>query len=408
MDGLYAYKLAITAIMRNEGCNLEEWLNYHILAGVQHFYLYDNESADNTKEILAPYIKAGWVSYQYFPDRPGENVQLAAYNQATVQHRYDCEYMAFIDLDEFILPLENTDIYSIIRKVTGSRPFAAALTVRWKIFGSSGLSKRPGSVLEAFLHRAEDGFECNRAIKSIVNPRGVLAFTNPHSAWYYTDLWAVNDSGKIVTEWFDKSASYAALQLNHYFVKSREDWQLKLSRGRTDLPRDGRPPRSEAEFELHDRNEVYDDRILKYIEAMADREIKTGADPSERLGEFLEGGLTWYQQDSFPWPFEDFMAAGYLCLRNIAGDKDIEEYIDKLFCRYLEKLIQQEGLEKWMADYLISLFYELGDKKLLPKSSKLFRQYLEKQLAGGQLTEGMAGYFSKRLQAEIPDAYFLQ
>lgn len=408
MEGLYAYKLAITAIMRNEGCNLEEWLNYHILAGVQHFFLYDNESTDNTGEILAPYIKAGWVTYQYFPDRPGENIQLAAYNQAVVQHRYDCEYMALIDLDEFIVPLEDKDIYSVIKEVTDGIPFAVALTMRWKIFGSSGVEKRPRSVIEAYLQRATDNAECNVPVKSIVNPRAVLAFTNPHSAWYYTGLWAVNDKGTIVTGPGDDDFSYRHIQLNHYFVKSKEDWRLKLSRGRADLPRDGKPPRSEEEYHYHDRNEIYDDRILKYIAAVKDRELEGGADISAKLAEFVEKGIDWYQRGCIPWKFEDFAAAGCLCLKRFAADKELSDYIDKLFYLYLEKVIKENQLKNQVADYCISMFNEQADRGRLLKSKRLLWQYMEAVLAEGKISKVMSEYYTQRFRCEVPDAYFLQ
>ena len=36
------YFLAICAIFKNEGKFLKEWLNYYLLAGVEHFYLYNN------------------------------------------------------------------------------------------------------------------------------------------------------------------------------------------------------------------------------------------------------------------------------------------------------------------------------------------------------------------------------
>lgn len=409
LEGLYAYKLAVTAIMRNEGCNLEEWLNYHLLAGVQHFFLYDNESTDNTKEILEPYIKAGVVTYKFFPDRPHDAaIQMAAYNQALVQHRYDCEYMAFIDIDEFMVPVEDEDIYSVIKRIMEQSPFAAALTIRWRIFGSSGIEKRPASVVESYLYRGNDDFEHNRMVKTIVNPRKVLVLTNPHFAWYYNNFCAVNDSGKIIEGPFDESQSYSYLQLNHYFVKSKEDWQLKLSRGRADLPRNGKPPRSEEERIIHDRNEVYDDRILKYIEAVGDRNVQGGIDISEQLKEFLENSIDWYQHDIFPWSFEDFTSACCLCLRRYVEDKELTDYLDKLLCRYLEIMAQENTLKLWMDDYLVSLFYEQSDKGLLLKSKDLFWNYLKKIIAEKKMSDDMADYFMERLNAEIPDAYFLQ
>ena len=98
---LFLYDLAVVAIMKNEGPYIKEWLNYHLLAGVNHFFIYDNESEDNLKEILQPYIDAGLVTYIFYP---GEMIQTPAYNDAVNDFRFFCRYMAFIDADEFILP----------------------------------------------------------------------------------------------------------------------------------------------------------------------------------------------------------------------------------------------------------------------------------------------------------------
>ncbi len=48
---------------------LEEWLEYHLLVGVQHFYLMSNEceagTAAEAKALLQPYIAAGKVSLSF-------------------------------------------------------------------------------------------------------------------------------------------------------------------------------------------------------------------------------------------------------------------------------------------------------------------------------------------------------
>ena len=65
----FKYFMSIACIIKNEGPYLREWLEYHKLIGVEHFYVYDNESSDNTKEVLQPYIDAGDVTYIYFPGK---------------------------------------------------------------------------------------------------------------------------------------------------------------------------------------------------------------------------------------------------------------------------------------------------------------------------------------------------
>ena len=76
---LFLYDLAVVAIMKNEAPYVKEWLDYHLAAGVNHFYIYDNESPDNFKEVLQPYIDAGIVTYKFYP---GAGRQIEAYTEA--------------------------------------------------------------------------------------------------------------------------------------------------------------------------------------------------------------------------------------------------------------------------------------------------------------------------------------
>ena len=98
---LFLHDLAVAAILKCEGPYLKEWLDYHLVAGVDHFYLYDNDSPDNQREVAEPYIKAGLVDYIPLP---GKGMQYIAYSDAVNKFKYQCRYMAFIDGDEFIFP----------------------------------------------------------------------------------------------------------------------------------------------------------------------------------------------------------------------------------------------------------------------------------------------------------------
>ena len=98
---LFLYDLSVVAIMKCEGPYLKEWLDYHLLAGVDHFYIYDNDSPDNQAEVAAPYVKAGLVDYIH---APGKAMQNFVYNDAVKRFKFQSRYMAFIDGDEFILP----------------------------------------------------------------------------------------------------------------------------------------------------------------------------------------------------------------------------------------------------------------------------------------------------------------
>ena len=79
-------QLSIVCIAKYEEDYIEEWIRYHLLQGVDRIYVYDNESPDNMKQVLAPYIRSGKVVYNFIP---GRGKQLEAYNDA-IQKYKDC------------------------------------------------------------------------------------------------------------------------------------------------------------------------------------------------------------------------------------------------------------------------------------------------------------------------------
>lgn len=53
--------------MKNEKPYLKEWLEYHLLQGVEQFYLCDNGSTDGTDAYLEPYVAKGVITYIPLP-----------------------------------------------------------------------------------------------------------------------------------------------------------------------------------------------------------------------------------------------------------------------------------------------------------------------------------------------------
>ena len=69
--------MTIACISKNEGPYLKEWIEYHKMLGVDRIFFYDNESSDNTQDVLSTYIDSGYVEYH---EIKGVGMQLAAYN----------------------------------------------------------------------------------------------------------------------------------------------------------------------------------------------------------------------------------------------------------------------------------------------------------------------------------------
>lgn len=177
--------------------------------------------------------------------------------------------MEFFDIDEFILPLREECILDILEEVFKKQSNIAGLAINCKSFGSSGHKQKPetGGVLENYQHRAPDGYEWSNFpwkwdahVKTIVNPRKVLDYASPHAPKYFLGFYSVDERGNRVDGIDNFTNEITRIRVNHYFTKSRDEWMEKRNKRLADRP----GVRPVEEFEWRDRNDVFDDTILKY------------------------------------------------------------------------------------------------------------------------------------------------
>lgn len=325
---LFVHDLSVVTIIKNEGRYLKEWLDYHLAAGVDHFYLYDNDSDDDTREVLRPYAEENLVNYFVVP---GELAQMPAYNDAVRRFRFATRYMAFIDCDEFIFPKNGQGITEVVDEVLSAKPQAAGLAINWQIFGSNNLETVDYSkgVLERFTRRApSDWFEPptpttlpvgNIHIKTIANPRFVRYIVNPHYAYYFEGKFAVNTAGERVTHWGNEPVLADKLVVNHYITKSKEEFQNKMGRGRTGVDAKEIDTVDMSAFEKNDRNDELDEDILTYRELRADSRPPQINFDAEHYYKTLEETLSRAVHDNTPQEYFEDKLETFLTCRALAG-----------------------------------------------------------------------------------------
>lgn len=124
----FKYKLSVCALFKDEAKYLREWIEYHRLIGVEHFYLFDNGSGDYSKYVLAPYIRDGIVTLTHWPDRVpvsdtsrishwALSTQLPAY-ELTAKHLAleETEWLALLDVDEYLVPVEANSMGEVLKE----------------------------------------------------------------------------------------------------------------------------------------------------------------------------------------------------------------------------------------------------------------------------------------------------
>lgn len=239
--------LAVCAIAKNEGPYFKEWIEWHRGKGVDKFYIYDNDSTDDTRQILEPYINDGIVEYHPFP---GQKKQLQAYDDCLARHRLDTRWIAFIDLDEFIVPLKDKSIPDFLKRFDRF----PAVEINWLIYGSGGRQeKSPEPVMQRFRQHSHGNHILNRHVKSIVNPRRVYNMIGCHEA-AHIDGHAADSHGNPVTVSFrDREPQQDVIKINHYAVRSRREFIEKQQRGRASGKQ---RPLSFDYFERFDLNDI--------------------------------------------------------------------------------------------------------------------------------------------------------
>lgn len=214
------YYVSICAIFKNEGKYLKEWIDYHLVAGVEHFYLYNNFSDDNYKKILDPYVKAGIVTLTEWPVEHG---QRSAYNDCVVKYSDESNWIGFIDLDEYVCPVKWNSIKDWLKNYE-RYPLASAF---WRMFSSSGVMKedRSKTLIEQFTV-CSDVISTSKMFLNTHWSKRIKEFRISHICRF--KFW-----GKLAPDnaylFFMQGArkKEVDVQINHYFSKSAEYWAKK-------------------------------------------------------------------------------------------------------------------------------------------------------------------------------------
>jgi hypothetical protein len=231
--------LAICLIVKNEAFHIREWAIFHKHAGVQHFFVYDNGCDDGTLDALADALPDDAFTImpwdQKLSDgRSGAEIhnQVLAYAHCMRNFGGGYRWMAFIDVDEFLIPTNNSDLPSALVPLENF----AHISLPWHMFGRNDFEYAPdGGVVQNYRYRAREPQAAKNALnwKCIVDPTHVTG-VRVHGFEVDGRSEGVNDVG-LLAKHADRggSAFYSrdAIQLNHYYTRSKAELQAKIDRG---------------------------------------------------------------------------------------------------------------------------------------------------------------------------------
>ena len=229
-------KLSIMAIFKNEELYLEEWLQYHIKEGINHFYLYSNDKNMEKYNFLDKYQDKitiiPWINVKI---KKHSTVQRDAYTHCIKNYINECDFLLMLDIDEFLVSLlKNKKVIDIVNKFDKNK--VKAVNLQRYNFGANGHVKKPyGRVM----HNYKKHEKICSSYKAIANSK----YINTTRRYYgvhdhpYKKMDGIIFNSYFKYEEDDKNDIYIGpnkcnknsvneipLVINHYYTKSQEEY----------------------------------------------------------------------------------------------------------------------------------------------------------------------------------------
>lgn len=268
--------VAIALCVKNEVDYIAEWVRFHRAIGICHFIVYDNGSTDDTCTVLRQELKpehltiipwAGKITATKI-DQPLDG-QVLAFAHAILNFGGRFWRIAFIDADEFLLPMASRTIEQALA-ITGDFP---NISLPWHMFGTSGHKIRPaGGILRNYIRRGANPIgegEPASNFKCIVDPCEVTEVAVHHFKTRQFGELTSNDFGYRADRRGRKLSRFysnAVLQLNHYYSKSEAEMLAKMRRGWTYAQSvDRLEEKMRTTLRVIQQNEIEDVSMLEFL-----------------------------------------------------------------------------------------------------------------------------------------------
>jgi len=231
--------ITLIGMIRDEGRYVVEWLTYHWLIGFESFLIFLHECRDETEDKIASlpfHVNTARVSGGDL----GWELKNRVYSEGLSKAK--TTWSVCLDIDEFLFLPQNSNISDLLEASRFQN--VDSIAIHQNIFGSCGHEKSPyGLVIDNYnLRNADDVVDHDTAYPRYIEPQDLFKTVKPIVRT--KSVVKVQDSHRIlckrppVDEVGEQFKQYnfkrkiENIRLNHYFTKSKEDWQFKRSRAR--------------------------------------------------------------------------------------------------------------------------------------------------------------------------------
>ena len=261
--------LTLGAVIRNQEHYVKEWLAFHHLVGVERFVIVLHKCVDRTEERIRELPFQDQIHIHRIVNDE-QFVQLGTYQWIIRNYGHFTKWLMFIDSDEFFFGTREDDLRVILTDYEQH----GGLIAYWHEFGSNGHVVKPnGLSIEAFTKRAPDRHSPHYSFKSVIQARCYQKLLSPHLA-ATNPLTVTEDHREVHPLWIwigDRKPTHEIVRVNHYHVRSMEDWIERYHRGQCNDParnHETTPIYSSDVFKHRDHDEVHDTCILRFAERL--------------------------------------------------------------------------------------------------------------------------------------------
>jgi hypothetical protein len=236
-------RTAVVCIAKNEDRYIKEWAEYHLKLGFSSVFIYQN---DWRTDLEMPNVFKTVID--------GKCRQLDCYNKFLRKNK-DHDWVAFIDVDEFIVLNKHSTINDFIKRTVKKFGKVKAIGINWVFFGSNGIEKDDGSfgVLKRFTKRGK----MSAKVKSIVRvDKSIkMGVHNP------LNCEIIGSNGRKFHGHVNARGSIDLIRLNHYYFKTKEEFVSKVARGKADRL----DKRNASHYKITKHNEIEDFRARDFM-----------------------------------------------------------------------------------------------------------------------------------------------
>ncbi|MDP2902809.1 MAG: sulfotransferase family 2 domain-containing protein [Methylovulum sp.] len=242
-------KFTLATCVRNEGPYLLEWVAHYKLLGFDRIVIFSNDNDDGSDELLAAMQKEQLIEWRPRTLASGESPQASAFNAYSLELLADPAehggYLTWLDCDEYLVLKKHATISELLNY----HALPDSLYINWKHFGSGGVNEFNTDLTISRFVACDSLTKHNRQCKCIarIDPTLYSKITNHRPVPLKPNYWgkviyaAQDENGIAVAKPYvygsnlkksqDAPIFYEICQLNHYAVKSKEEYLWKTARG---------------------------------------------------------------------------------------------------------------------------------------------------------------------------------